>query len=146
MDQFMWIFVGIIVLALTFSIINTMLMAVLERTHELGMLMAVGMNKARVFGMIMLETIFLSMVGVPIGLIAAWGSITWLSGVGRGLDLSAFSEGLSEFGMSSVIQPQLDSHFYWQVMLLVAIASILAAVYPALRALKLKPVEAIRSH
>ena len=54
-----YILLGIILLALAFGIVNTMLMIVFERTRELGMLMAVGMSKARIFRMIMLETIFL---------------------------------------------------------------------------------------
>ena len=53
----MYIFMSIILLALTFGIINTMLMAVLERMHELGVLMAIGMNKISVFIMIMMETL-----------------------------------------------------------------------------------------
>lgn len=48
-----------------FSVINTMLMAVMERTREIGMLMAVGLNRTKVFMMIMLETVFLSMIGGP---------------------------------------------------------------------------------
>ena len=59
----MFIFIGIILLALLFGIINTMLMAVLERTKELGMLMAIGMNKFRVFNMILMETVMLSIFG-----------------------------------------------------------------------------------
>jgi len=63
MIMYYFIFVGIIMLALAFGIINTMLMAILERTKELGMLMAIGMNHRRIFKMIMLETIFLTVVG-----------------------------------------------------------------------------------
>ena len=55
MDVYLYYIVGIILLALLFSILNTMLMAVLERVREIGMLMAVGMNKLQIFYMIMLE-------------------------------------------------------------------------------------------
>ena len=58
MSTFIFIFMGIILLALSFGIINTMLMAVLERKRELGMLMSVGMNKTKVFLMIMFEKLF----------------------------------------------------------------------------------------
>ena len=57
MDYFSYIFLFIILAALAFAIINTMLMAVMERTREIGMLMALGMNKHKIFSMIMLETI-----------------------------------------------------------------------------------------
>ncbi len=63
------IYLSIIMLALTFGIVNTMLMAVLERIRELGMLMGIGMNKAKVFLMIMLEALFLGLVAAPIGLL-----------------------------------------------------------------------------
>ncbi len=73
MDVYTLVLVGIILLALMFSIVNTMLMAVLERGKELGMLMAVGMTKQKVFSMIMLETICLTMLGGPLGLLLSWG-------------------------------------------------------------------------
>ncbi len=60
MMQMTFIFVGIILIALAFGIINTMLMAVMDRTREIGMLLSIGMKPSKVFGMIMLETIFLS--------------------------------------------------------------------------------------
>lgn len=143
MDQVIWIFVGIIVLALAFGIINTMLMAVMERTHELGMLMAVGMNKPRVFSMIMLETFYLSLVGAPIGLLAAWGTVSFFGNAG--IDLSAFSQGMAELGMSSMVYPQLDPKYYFQVFVIVALTAFLSAIYPALKALSLKPMEAVRT-
>jgi ABC-type lipoprotein release transport system permease subunit len=69
MNAMLYIFIVIILLALGFGIVNTMLMVVLERVRELGMLMAVGMNRSRVFRMIMLETIFLSITGAIMGMI-----------------------------------------------------------------------------
>ena len=60
--QMLYILMGIILTALIFGIVNTMLMAVLERIKELGMLMAVGMNKIRVFTMILIETLYLGRV------------------------------------------------------------------------------------
>jgi len=132
----------IIIMALVFSIINTMLMAVLERTKELGMLMAIGMNKARLFTMILCETFFLTMVGTPIGLFLSWLTV-WTFG-NIGIDLSAFSQGLNAYGLDTVIYPELSATYYLNVTLLIAAAAILSAIYPAWKTLKLKPVEAIR--
>ena len=67
MNYYLFIFLIIILLALGFGIVNTMLMAVLERVKELGMLMAIGMNRKRVFRMIMLETVFLGLTGAMVG-------------------------------------------------------------------------------
>ncbi|MEM7511059.1 MAG: FtsX-like permease family protein [Bacteroidota bacterium] len=137
------IFMSIIMLGLAFGIINTMLMAVLERTRELGMLMSIGMNKRSIFSMIMLETFFLSMVGVPIGLFIAFGLVSYFGNVG--IDMSAFSDGLNDLGYSNIAYTSLDPSYYTQIAIMVAITALLSAIYPALRALRLKPAEAVRS-
>ncbi len=69
MIMYYFIFIGIVMFALAFGIINTMMMTILERTKELGMLMAIGMNRRRIFSMIMLETIFLTIVGAAAGML-----------------------------------------------------------------------------
>lgn len=142
MDYSMYIFMGVLILALTLGIVNTMLMAVMERTKELGMLMAVGMNRPRVFNMILTETFYLIFVAVPAGLLMGW--LTVLLTSHSGIDLSAFSKGLAAYGLSTVIYPELDGIYYLNISIMMAVAAILAAVYPAWKALKLKPVKAIR--
>ena len=137
----MHMIVGIILVALLFSIINTMLMAVLERVREIGMLMAVGVTKGRVFSMILLETVMMAMIGCPAGLFLSWASIKYFGTVG--IDLGA-NAAYGEMGWSNVIHPALDAASYYQVAFMVAIMAILAAIYPAIKALRLKPAEAIR--
>ncbi len=136
------IIVGIFMLALIFGIINTMLMAVLERTRELGMLMSVGMNKFRVFGMIVLETLMLGLVAAITGMILGWISIQFFSG--SGIDLSSFSAGLKQFGMSTIIYPALDGVYYFQLTISIILTTLFGALYPAYKAIKLRPVEAVR--
>lgn len=142
MDLTIYIVMIIIIIGLIFSIINTMLMAVLERTRELGMLRAIGMNKSRTFSMIMIETVFLTLVGSPAGLLLSWLSITYFGNTG--IDLSAFAEGLNQYGLGTVIYPSLSWPYYLNIMVMIAAAALLSALYPAWRTLKLKPVEAIR--
>ena len=132
----------IIMLALIFGIINTMLMAVLERYRELGMLMAVGMNKAKVFAMIVLETLLLGLISAPIGMLI--GYLLVLLTRRNGIDLSAYSDGMAEFGMSSMVYPSLETGVYWQLAVAVLLTTVLGALYPAYKAIRLKPVEAIR--
>ncbi len=139
----MRIMIIVILLALGFGIVNTMLMAILERTRELGMLMSIGMNRAKVFLMIMLETIMLTFIGAPLGILLAWLTII-LTGK-TGIDLSGFEAGASEFGMSTMVFPSLPANYYLEVAILVIIAGILASIYPALRATRLKPAEAVRT-
>jgi ABC-type lipoprotein release transport system permease subunit len=142
-DSFLWILILIIMIALVFGIINTMLMAVLERFRELGMLMAVGMNKARVFGMIVTETIFLSLVGGPLGILFGWLTMKWLGKAG--MDLSDYSEGLREFGYSSILYPFIETSTYGSVALGVVLTALVGALYPAYKAIKLNPTEALHT-
>ncbi len=141
-NEYMYIFVGFILLALTFGIVNTMLMAVLERVREIGMLMAIGMSRMRVFNMILLETVYLSLVGGPLGLLAGYFTIRWTGS--RGIDISLFSEGLSSYGFSSIVHPELESGYYLPLALMTMLTAIVSAIYPAIRAIRLKPGEAIR--
>ncbi len=141
MDQMMYIIIGIILLALMFGIINTMLMAVLERQREFGMLMAIGMNKPRVFFMILLESVMLTCAGIPAGILLT--IITVGSLARHGIDLSAFSQALSQYGFSNFIFPVLKQSMFLPVSLMTAFTAVLSAIYPAIKALRFKPAEAI---
>jgi ABC-type lipoprotein release transport system permease subunit len=141
-NLYTYIISGIILLALTFGIINTMLMSVLERIRELGMLMAIGLNKRKIFIMIMLETIYLTIIGSPTGLLVGWLTVTVLGKTG--INISMFSEGLASFGFSSMIYPALDQEKYVIIVTMCLITAILSAIYPAYKALQLNPSEAIR--
>lgn len=142
LDQMSMIFVLIILLALAFSIINTMLMAVLDRTREIGMLMSVGMNQRKVFGMIVWETLFLSFTGAMAGLAMSMVTITYFGSAG--IDLSVISAGINAFGFSSHVYPTLDAGFYPKFALMVILIALLSSIFPARRAIKLKPAEAVR--
>lgn len=142
-QQFYLVFGIIILAALAFGIVNTMLMAVLERTRELGMLTAIGMNKRRVFSMIMLESVFLSLAGGITGMIISYAVIRLTASTG--INLSQYAEGFEAIGYSTHIYPQIDTSFFFVVTVLIIITGILSSVYPALKALKLDPAEAIRT-
>ena len=143
MNQYMFIFIIVILIALCFGIINTMLMVIMERIHELGMLMAIGMNRARVFAMIMLETVFLSLTGGITGLILGYAAIKYFAKAG--INLYFWKEAFSELGYSAYIYPVIDSKTMGITAILVMIAGIFSALYPAYKALKLNPSDAIRT-
>ncbi len=143
MDMMMGLFMMIILGALGFGIVNTMLMVVLERTRELGMLMAIGMNKRRIFIMIMLETICLSLMGALFGEVLSVIIINYFNKTG--IDLSSVAEGMESVGYAAVTYPMLEPYRYFQITVLVIITGILASIYPAFKALKLHPAEAIRT-
>ncbi len=132
----------IIMLALLFGIVNTMLMAVLERTKEIGMLRSVGMRKRSIFSMIMVETSLMGAVAGPVGLLLGYLTIVWLGA--RGLDLSMYSEALKEYGFDAIFYPQIHNSTYPILMLVVMFTAFLGAIYPAIKAIRLNPLEAIR--
>lgn len=138
----MIIFTTIVMLALIFGIINTMLMAVLERVRELGMLMAVGMNKGKVFGMIVMETVLVSLIGAPIGMLIGYLTTRYFARVG--FDLSSYAGGLENFGVSKLVYPSLPTNIYFIIAIAMVITAFLGAIYPAWKAIQLKPVEALR--
>jgi ABC-type lipoprotein release transport system permease subunit len=142
MESVSYIYLTVILLALLFGIINTMLMAVLERYRELGMLMAIGMNKIRIFSMIVLETLMLCLVAAPVGLLLGWLTMVWLGT--NGIDLSTYSESMAQYGMSTLVYPDVDQAVYLTVPIGVALTALIAAIYPAFKAIRLNPVEAIR--
>ena len=141
-DQMVYIFMGIILLALAFGIVNTMMMSVLERTREIGMLLALGMNKFKIFMMIILETFFLILAGCPIGILLAFTTIGITNQTG--INFSEFSEVYSSFGYSSIIYPTLTWNQFGNIVVLIILTALFSALFPARRALKLKPAESLK--
>ncbi|MCF8228985.1 MAG: ABC transporter permease [Bacteroidales bacterium] len=141
-QQMLYLFLLLILFGLAFGIVNAMLMAVMERVKEIGMLMAVGMNKRRIFSMIMLETIFLSITGGIIGILGGFGLVEYFGE--SGIDLSVVAEGLQAVGYASTAYPSVDNSYYFIVSAMVILTAVIASIYPARKALKLKPAEAVR--
>lgn len=142
-NEYSYIILVIIMLALAFGIVNTMLMAILERTREVGMLVALGMNKVQLFFLILEETIFLTVAGCPVGLIGSWLVIDYFNR--KGMDLSFFGEEMmSSFGFTNIIFPEFPYEQVVVILLIVVATAILSSLFPALKALRLSPVEALR--
>jgi putative ABC transport system permease protein len=143
MNQYTYIFTIIILIALCFGILNTMLMVIMERMSELGMLMAIGMNRTRIFIMIMLETIFLSLTGGLLGISIGWATSNYFEK--SGIDLYFWKEAFGEMGFSSLIYPVVETQVIIITTVMVVIAGIVSALYPAIKAMNLKPAQAIHS-
>lgn len=134
---------AVILLALAFGILNTMLMAIFERMRELGMLLAIGMSKLRVFLMIMVESVILTFSGATVGLIIAWLSLVYLGE--KGIDMTSMGgDSMAEFGYDAIVYPIAYTNDYITTIILVVITALLAAIYPAIKALRLKPGEVVR--
>ena len=131
----------IIWIALSLGIVNTMLMSILERTRELGMLMAIGMSRWKIVQMIFFETSILTLIGVPIGILLTIVTVGYFGDVG--IDLSVANAALEDFGYSTMIYPKVKTSFYYQVIFQVILVSFISTIFPVIRALRLKPIEAI---
>jgi ABC-type lipoprotein release transport system permease subunit len=140
--KMMYVVYLIIALAMIFGIVNTMLMSVFERIQEFGVLMAIGMRVRRIFVMVLFEAGFLGLVGTAAGLALGTGLLLVFSRIG--IDFSIFSEGLTSFGVGAVIYPRLTVDTILNVLVIIPLTTVLGAVYPAARAMRLQPVAAIR--
>lgn len=143
MITYTYFFLVFILLAVLFGITNTMLMSVVDRTRELGMLMAIGMKRVRVFFMILLESLLLSLTGGLLGIILGELTITLVGS--SGINLSIFEASLKSFGLSAVVYPNLPGKMYVILTLLIIITANMAALFPAWKAIRLQPAQAIRS-
>ena len=139
----LYIFMMIILSGLSFGVINTMLMAILERRKEIGMLMSIGMNRYKIFMMISFETIFLSLIALPFGLITSYLIVEYYSVVG--IDLSVVEAGLENFGVGTRLYFKVPNEEYFFVSLMVFVISIFSSIFPSIRALKINPVEATKT-
>jgi ABC-type antimicrobial peptide transport system permease subunit len=106
--------------------------------------MAVGMKHGRIFLMVVLESIMLAILGGAVGLVVGAASIAFLGRVG--VNLSYASETLATWGSSAIIYPHLPLVEYPKLLLLVIVVAVLSAIYPAIRAVKVNPVKAIRTY
>jgi len=139
-----FILFSIFFLLAAMGIVNTMLMAIIERTRELGMLMAVGMRPAQVVGLIVAEAA--SLAGASLILGAALGSpLLWYLQV-HGLNLGSEGSAISLAGV--VVRPlwygRQDFTVYIQAALGLAVTAVASALYPAWRAARFRPAEALR--
>ena len=141
-NQMMIPYYAIFYVAMAFGIVNTLLMAIGERAHEIGVMMAIGMRRRRLVLLFLLESLLIALVAVALGTLAGWGLVAWLGRVG--IDLSAMAEGIDYMGMDRVLYPRLD----WPGVVIAALTALAVAavfsLYPAFRAARLSPVQAIR--
>ncbi|MCZ6459214.1 MAG: FtsX-like permease family protein [Gammaproteobacteria bacterium] len=140
-DAAVFIWFLIMMGALIFGLVNTLVTAVMERVQEFGMLRAVGMRPGAVIAQVVLESTLIMAVGIAIGLLLGWGFYLWLQ---DGIDLSQWAEGVELAGMRSLLVPRLLVEDMVLVAGLSLVFGILAALYPAWRAVKIKPLEALR--
>ncbi|HEX7043609.1 MAG TPA: FtsX-like permease family protein [Burkholderiales bacterium] len=130
----------IVFTAMSFGLVNTLLMAVFERTREFGLFQALGMRPRLIVGQVLGESLILIALGLALGNAAAALTLRWLEG---GLDLSAFAEGFEMVGYSPVLYPEVAASDVLAANLLVFVLGLIASLYPAWRAARHVPVQAL---
>lgn len=131
----------IIMGALAFGLINTLVTAVMERTRELGMLRAVGMRPRTVVAQVVVESMLVMALGICLG-VALGVSLHYLF-LADGIDLAAFADATEQFGLDAMIVPLLLAADVWLVVWLSVVFGLVASIYPAWRSVKISPLEAL---
>jgi len=140
MDGFVLVWMIVIFLALSFGLVNTLVMAVFERVREIGLMLALGMRPSNILGQIIVESSLLLVFGLILGNVLAWASVVPLQ---DGIDISAVAQGMEMFGASSVLYPELELKDMITANVVVLVLGFFASLSPAWRASRYEPIEAI---
>ena len=134
---------AVLVVLVAFSVLNTQLMSVLERTREFGIILSLGLKPGRLGKLVMLETAFMGLIGLGIGAIGGYAVTQWFSI--NGLSIPGMQEMAAQFNLPARMYPQAS----WLTIFLgpsvVFLFTLLSALYPALRLHRLQPVMAMRT-
>jgi putative ABC transport system permease protein len=141
-DEMMIIFYLIIGVAVMFGSSNAMLMSVIERIREFGVLMSIGMSNWKIFRMILVEALIMGLIGTIAGFLI--GYLVYLPLSYTGIDFSFYAESLESWGAGSIMYPVLEIGSILNSILVVPVAILFGAVYAARKAIKLQPTEALR--
>ena len=140
MDGFALVWMIVVFLALSFGLVNTLVMAVFERVREIGLMLALGMRPSNILGQIIVESALLLVMGLILGNALAWASVVPLK---DGIDISAVAQGMEMFGASSVLYPELELQDTITANVVVLVLGFFASLSPAWRASRYEPIEAI---
>jgi ABC-type lipoprotein release transport system permease subunit len=140
-DGFVLLWYLAVFFAMGFGIVNTILMAVMERIREFGLLKALGMKPAWILGEVLSESFWILLIGIVCGNLLGFLSVYATSWTG--IDLSSFAAGVEYFGMPRVIYPAVRGQDVFAANLVVLLLGILVSVYPAVKASRFTPVQAM---
>jgi ABC-type lipoprotein release transport system permease subunit len=140
-DGFIFLWFLVVFIAMGFGIINTTLMAVFERIREFGLLRALGMKPAGVVKAILTESFFLLVIGMLAGNVL--GAVTVSALANTGIDLSFLAQGMEYAGLPRIIYPSVYARDAVLANLVVLVLGLLVSLYPAVKAARFKPVEAL---
>lgn len=134
---------GILVILVAFSVLNTQLMSVLERTHEFGVVMALGLRPGRLGRLVLLETAMMGVMGLLIGVALGAVVVSWFNV--HGFAYPGMAEMAAKFNLPARFYPEVSPVTVLAGPTVVLVFTIVAAFYPALRLHRMRPVEAMRA-
>ena len=138
-----WFMYGVLIILVAFSVLNTQLMSVLERTREFGVIMALGIKPRRLAYLVVLETFLMASLGLLIGVML--GSMVSAYFAHVGFAYPGMDEMAAKFNLPAVMYPALDPFPLMLGPTVVFIFCLFASIYPALKLYALRPVEAMRA-
>ena len=137
------LFYATLVTVVTFIILNTLLMSVLERTREFGMLLAIGMRPSLIGGMVWLELITLALTGGAIGIAIGAGLSLWFERTG--ISFASFSAILAQYGLPSQLYPSLSPFSALVGPTVIVLAICIGGIVPYLHVRRLQAASAMRA-
>jgi ABC-type lipoprotein release transport system permease subunit len=138
-----WFMYGVLIVLVAFSVLNTQLMSVLERTREFGVISALGVRPRRLAALVMLETTLMALLGLLIGLALGWLVTVYFHQAG--FTYPGMEQAAERFNLPSRIYPSVTFSSILLGPTVVFVFCLLASIYPALRLLRLRPVDAMRT-
>ncbi|UCG53412.1 MAG: ABC transporter permease [Candidatus Latescibacterota bacterium] len=136
-----WVMLMVIVFVVAIGVLNTVLMSVLERTREYGLLRAVGTRPRQIFWLVIIEVCIMAAVSVALGCLAGWGLNYWLSIKGIPMPFE-FSYGGMEFTHAFT---EVNTRSFVIPIVVVILSAVVVSALPALRAARTAPAEAMRT-
>lgn len=140
-NGFIWLWYLVVFIAMGFGIVNTLLMAVMERIREFGLLKALGLRPRRIIAEVVTESLMLMILGMLVGNILGL-TCTWAV-ADTGIDLSALAAGAEFLGMERMLYPVLRLNDVLTANITVLLLGVLVSLYPAVKAARFTPVEAL---
>jgi len=138
-----WFMYGILIVLVAFSVLNTQLMSVLERTKEFGITMSLGVTPGRLGRLVLLESGLMGTLGMVLGMVLGGALVLWLGHTG--FTYPGLEEMAGKFNLPNRIYPQFSAVGLLMGPVIVMLASLTASIYPALRLHWLEPVAAMRA-
>jgi ABC-type lipoprotein release transport system permease subunit len=133
----------VLIVLVAFSVLNTQLMSVLERTKEFGVVLSLGVSPGKLGRLVLLETVLMGLIGLVVGVAIGGAIVVWFSI--HGFSFPGLEEMAGQFNLPDRIYMQVSATGLFFGPTIVLLASVVASLYPVARLHWLEPVEAMRA-